>query len=118
MTKKAIKAAPQYMVTIDYTAGYKPGTIEGKLLKAKTLIDAMNEATELFVEGEVWCLSLYEKTSEVDEIAGTGILYKEILRSDYQEQWRPMRNGEVIFYWAYNPELDYTVCIKHERLAR
>lgn len=118
MTKKAIKAAPQYMVVIDYTASYKPLTIEGKLLKAETLIDAMTEATKLFIEGQVWCLSLFEKTSKVDEIAGTGILYKEILYSDHKEQWRPMRNGEVIFYWAYNPELDYTVCIKHERLER
>ena len=118
MTKKAIKAAPQYMVVIDYTASYAPLTIEGRMLKAETLIDAMTEATELFVEGEVWCLDILEKTGETDEETHTCILYKEILHSDHEELWRPKRDREEVFFWGYNPELDYTACIKHERLER
>ena len=118
MTKKTIKAAPKYMVTIDYTANYKPLTIEGKMLASETLIDAMNEATKLFIEGQVWCLNILEKTGETDEETSTYILYKEILQSDNRELWRPVRNGAEVFYWGYDPELDYTICLKHERLER
>lgn len=83
LTKKAVKEAATYMVQIDWKASYRD-TLDVEVLDAKTLIDAMNEASDLFDEN-VYMLSILEKTGVV--IDDNGLAYEEVLRSRSAGSW-------------------------------
>ena len=69
ITKAQIKAAPQYILGIDWKADYKPLTIELHKLEATNLRDAMLEANGYWAweDDRIWCISIYEKTDNVTE---------------------------------------------------
>ena len=46
----------EYIVAIDYSASYKPMTIDYKMLKAENLLDAMNEAEQYMDKETVYLL--------------------------------------------------------------
>lgn len=46
----------EYIVAIDYSANYKPLTIDYKMLKAENLLDAMNEAEQYMDKETVYLL--------------------------------------------------------------
>ena len=48
----------EYIVAIDYSANYKPMTIDYKMLKAENLLDAMNEAEQYMDKETVYLLKI------------------------------------------------------------
>lgn len=89
ITKAQIKAAPKYVLGIDYKASYKPMTIELKPLKATDLLAAMKEANEYwkFEDDEIiWCLSIYENSGEVTE-DGEIVSYQDCLTAWSRGRW-------------------------------
>lgn len=85
LTKKAIAAAPKYVVTIDYRATYKPLTLEYKAVEADSILDAMRAADELFNTEQVYLLKIKEKTGRVrdDEF----LIYEDRLVSRSRGEW-------------------------------
>lgn len=83
----------EYIVAIDYSANYKPLTIDYKMLKAENLLDAMNEAEQYMDKETVYLLKIMKrsgaahKVKGVDEgrpyphITGCGELYRHPARS-------------------------------------
>lgn len=67
-TKAAIKAAPRFVLAIDYTANYKPLTIDFFDISADTIPAAINEAAGKMHDigpKNIWCMNLYESTSRL-----------------------------------------------------
>lgn len=89
ITKAQIKAAPKYVLGIDYKASYKPLTIELKPLKATDLLAAMKEANEYwkFEDDErIWCMSIYENSGKIDEDMET-VGYQDCLTEWSRNAW-------------------------------
>ena len=101
ITKAQVEKAPKYIAGIDWTAAYKPMTIDLVPLESTDLRSAMIEATEkcwqLFDE-RIWCLSIYEKAevSEDKEI----VRYKECLTAWTRGKWE-VRNDDDRFTCSY-----------------
>lgn len=89
ITKAQIKAAPKYVLGIDYKASYKPMTIELKPLKATDLLAAMKEANENWQfedDDKIWCLSIYENSGKVTE-DGEIVDYQDCLTAWSRGRW-------------------------------
>lgn len=84
LTKKFIKEAAHYMVMIDKC--HNPG-LNTEVLEAKTLIEAMDEATGYF-DGDTYLLAILEKTDETYDT--NGIIYREIMQSRTEGRWATM----------------------------
>lgn len=87
LTKKAIKEAVRYMVMIDWHTAYR-NTLDTEVLEAESLIEAMDEASEMFNDN-VYMLAILEKTDEVVE--GNGLVYQEIMRSRTADRWNTIK---------------------------
>ena len=84
LTKKAIKEAANYLVMIDNKNNPRLYT---DVLEAKTLIEAMDEATGYF-NADTYLLAILEKTEETFD--NEGIIYREILQSRTEGRWATM----------------------------
>lgn len=92
LTKKAIKEAANYMVMIDWKTNYR-SALDTEVLEAKTLIEAMDEATEYGNEN-TYLLAILEKGEavEIDEETGVEYIpYREVLRSRSEGNWRTIK---------------------------
>ena len=90
ITKAQIKAAPRYILGIDYKASYKPLTIELKPLKANDLLSAMLEANEHWKfedDDTIWCISIYENSGKVLE-DGELIQYQDCVTAWTRGCWQ------------------------------
>lgn len=83
LTKKAIAAAPKYMVSIDWKASYR-NTIDRQMLNANNIFEAMKEAEELHDEN-VYLIRILEKTEEVQE--NEFLVYEDRLTSRSRGNW-------------------------------
>lgn len=106
ITKKAIKEAPAYIITIDYTVDTKKG-LERKTLAATNLVEAMAEAETFFSE-EVYLIDLAEKTGDIDADVN-GLIYKDILTSRRRRNWHitDKQHSESPASTAYNLEFGF-----------
>ena len=84
VTKKVIKAAPEYILGIDYKASYKPLTIELVPMANTDLVEAMKEANEYWNDNEVWCLNLFRKSDVVEDDC---LLYKTCVGAWSDGHW-------------------------------
>lgn len=109
LTKKAIAAAPKYMVAIDYRACYRPMTIDYKMIEAKDILEAMAIADKLFDEDTVYLLNIMEKTGEVQE--NEFLVYEDKLTSRRRGNWHltDAEHSEQPFTKLYHIESD-TLC--------
>lgn len=85
LTKKAIAAAPKYILAIDYKASYRPMTIEYEIIEAADILEAMQIADRFFNEDTVYLLNIMEKTGEVKE--NEFLEYKDKLTSRNRGDW-------------------------------
>lgn len=93
ITKAQIKAAPKYVLGIDYKASYKPMTIELKPLNATDLKSAMKEANEYWKiedDDKIWCISIYENNGKVSEDLET-VGYQDCLTAWSRGCWRVIK---------------------------
>ncbi len=107
LTKKAIAAAPKYIVSIDYKASYRPMTIERKVIEAADILEAMRIADKFFDEEKVYLLNIMEKTGEVcrDEY----LVYTDKLTSRTPGNWHltDAEHCEQPFQAYYHVELNF-----------
>ena len=83
----------KYAVVVDYKAGCGKGSIEFKLLEAKTVIEAMKEAEKFFTD-ETYLLCIAEKFGKVEkEEFGKVTSYRDVLESRTEGQWTPVENN-------------------------
>lgn len=69
--------APRFILATDYTADYKPQTIDAELLECcNTVNAAMREAESRYDESKIWCMLIYEK---IDRTIDGKIVYTESL---------------------------------------
>ena len=69
--------APRFILATDYTADYKPQTIDAELLEhCKTVNAAMREAESRYDESKIWCMLIFEK---IDRTFDGKIVYTESL---------------------------------------
>ena len=106
LTKKFIKEAAPYMVVIDKINS--PG-FETEVLEAKTLLEAMDEASEYF-ESNTYLLAIVEKTEETHDF--NGLIYHEILESRTEGRWATLTSKGytegakwVRYFYAFGEEL-------------
>ena len=95
ITKKAIQSAPRFVLGVDYTAAYKPMTIDLFPVEADNVYDAMVEVCKHWDDTKVWCMSLYERT---DETEGGYIAYKERIITYEGIDWRVAVYGGEVWY--------------------
>lgn len=60
----------EYIVAIDYSANYKPMTIDYKMLKAENLLDAMNEAEQYMDKETVYLLKIMKRSGAAHKVKG------------------------------------------------
>ena len=60
----------KYIVAIDYSANYKPMTIDYKMLKAENLLDAMNEAEQYMDKETVYLLKIMKRSGAAHKVKG------------------------------------------------
>ena len=120
LTKKAIKEAANYMIQIDWKANYR-NALEAEVLEAKTLVEAMNEASKRFDEN-VYMLSILEKTGAITGDGGPGLVYEEILRSRTAGRWMTVQEDGLIhgtiwgrYIWDEFPETTTILDISRSR---
>ena len=115
ITKKAIKEAPEYILVIDWKAEKRkpysdPFTY--KLLSAKNIFEAMNEA-EKKIDDTVYLVKLLQKTSKIDNEEqpdeSLGIIYSAVL-CNRKNGWHTndYDHGEGRFEATYNPTWNYS----------
>ena len=94
VTKKAISESPEFIMGIDWTADYKPMTIDLQPVESRDFETAMHEAEKTLAAniGKVWCISLYRKTGKVEDDC---MIYRESITL-----WD--RGGYP--YWTMDPE--------------
>lgn len=83
LTKKAIAAAPKYMVSIDWKTSYR-NTIDRQMLNASNIFEAMKEAESLHDEN-VYLIQILEKTEEVQE--NEFLVYENRMTSRSRGNW-------------------------------
>lgn len=83
LTKKAIAAAPKYMVSIDWKASYR-NTIDRQMLNANNIFEAMKEAESLYSEN-AYLIRILEKTEEVQE--NEFLVYADRMTSRSRGNW-------------------------------
>ena len=104
LTKKAIKAAPQYVMIIDWMVEYKNGFTK-TTLEADNLLDAMTEA-EQYKDENVYLIKIAEKTAETYD-NDTAIVYDDILTTrSYGWHRSDAQHSECAHRVAYYPEWD------------
>ena len=103
ITKNDINGAPKYMLVIDYkndkTSDY--GCFDYKLLAAKDILTAMDEAESYFDE-TVYMTYILEKTEGLTDL---GILYGSVLTSRTKGSYHRANEAHDEFeFWAtHNP---------------
>ncbi len=122
MTKKAMKEAPRYIMTLDPKTRCTPNA-DGfykslgaeyyyKALTAENLLDAMTEADSHF-DDTTYIITIAEKTGTYD-IETKSIIYKEILSSRSEGNWHRCDSAhhETPFAIAYDSEIIWfgTLC--------
>ena len=102
LTKKAIAAAPKYMVSIDWRASYR-NTIDRQMLNAGDIFEAMAEAEKFFDEN-VYLIRILEKTEEVQE--NEFLVYTDKLTSRSRGNWHltDAAHNEHLFPAVYHVE--------------
>ena len=110
LTKKFIKEAANYMVMID---NKRNPHLLTDVLEAKTLIEAMDEATGFF-NADTYLLAILEKT---DETFNNGIIYREILQSRNEGRWATMTacnriEGSTWVRYFFDDGDEYTAIIR------
>lgn len=107
LTKKAIAAAPKYMVAIDWNASYS-GTIDHKMIEASNIFEAMQIADKFFNEN-VYLLAIMEKTGEIVE--NEYLVYADMLTSRNRGNWHlsDAEHSEVPFQSIYHVEHGFAV---------
>lgn len=117
ITKKAIKEAPQYIMTLDPKACgannaegfYKSlgAVLYYKTLTAANILEAMTEA-ESYYDETTYMVTIAEKTGAADA-ATDGVVYREILatRSDHTWHVCDKAHSETPALIAYNPEYKF-----------
>ena len=117
ITKKAIKEAPKFIMTLDPKA-CGANNVEGfykalgsqlyyKTLAATNILEAMAEA-ESYYDETTYLISLEEKTVDAD--ANTdGVVYREILATRGCSNWHlfDKAHSETPALIAYNPEYKF-----------
>lgn len=108
MTKKAIKealkAAPKFIVYIDYKAASGKGT-EIKALSASDILSAMDEA-ELLRDFDVYLMRIAENTGEVNEYNKLIYIDRLCTRSANWYHNNPA-HGESVCEYSYQLEYKY-----------
>lgn len=102
ITKKAIAAAPKYMVSIDWKASYR-NTIDRQMLNANSIFEAMKEAESLYDEN-VYLIRILEKTEEVQE--NEFLVYEDRMTSRSRGNWHltDAEHSEHLFPALYHVE--------------
>lgn len=78
----------EYIVAIDYSANYKPMTIDYKMLKAENLLDAMNEAEQYMDKETVYLLKIMKRSGAAHKSQGRGCTRSHLHRRPHQpRQW-------------------------------
>ena len=96
MTMKDFISAPRYILGVDYKASYKPSTIDLLAVDAANdVYEAMKAGYEHWNDEQVWCLSLYERSTETE---GGYIEYKERLITYNGVDWRLAIWGNSVWY--------------------
>lgn len=103
LTKKAIKAAPKYVICIDWKAAYK-NAIDYMVLNAQDIFEAMKEAEANFDEN-VYLMTIAEKTSEV--VDDLFIRYEDRFTCRGNKNWHitDEAHGEYVHSVCYAPSL-------------
>lgn len=117
ITKKAIKEAPQFIITLDpkscgannVEGFYKALTAElyFKTLAATNILEAMAEAESYYNE-TTYIINIAEKTGTADTDTD-GIVYREILTTRGDHNWHvcDKAHSEAPAIIAYNPEYKF-----------
>lgn len=119
ITKKVINEAPKYIMVLDpkacgannvdgfYNKGCSAIRLYYKTLKAKNILEAMDEAEQYFNE-TTYLITIAEKTGEAD-VNTDGVVYKEILTTRTQGHYHRCdeKHSETPFKIAYNPEFKF-----------
>ena len=107
LSKKAVAAAPKYMVAIDWNASYS-SSIDHKMIEANNIFEAMQIADKLFNEN-VYLLAIMEKTGEIVE--NEFVVYADKLTSRTPSNWHlsDAEHGEVPFQSIYHVEHGFAV---------
>ena len=107
LTKKAIAAAPKYLVAIDWNACHS-SSIDHKPIEADDIFEAMRIADKIFDEN-VYLLAILEKTSEIFE--NEFIVYADKLTSRSRGNWHlsDAEHGEAPFQSVYHVEHGFAV---------
>lgn len=117
ITKKAIKEAPKYIMTLDPKAcgannaeGFYKSLGAGlyyKTLTATSILEAMAEAESHYNE-TTYLITIAEKTGNADTNTD-GIIYREILTTRGNYNWHICNDahGELPATIAYNPEYKF-----------
>lgn len=107
LTKKAIAAAPKYMVAIDWNSSYS-GTIDHEMIEADNIFEAMQIADKMFSEN-VYLLAIMEKTDVIVE--NEFIAYADKLTSRTRGNWHlsDAEHGESPFMSIYHVEHGFAV---------
>lgn len=78
----------EYIVAIDYSANYKPMTIDYKMLKAENLLDAMNEAEQYMDKRNGLPCQDHEAQRGSSQSQGRGCTRSHLHRRSHQPgQW-------------------------------
>ena len=112
ITKKLIKEAATYMVMIDNKNNPHLYT---DVLEAKTLIEAMDEATGYF-NADTYLLAILEKTGETTDDKD-GMTYREILQSRTEGRWATMTacnriEGSIWGRYFFDDGDEYTAILR------
>ena len=100
----------EYIVAIDYSANYKPMTIDYKMLKAENLLDAMNEAEQYMDKETVYLLKIMKRSGAAHKVKGVDAreaTYSDVLSTDVahcEQPWMSQMwmysNGFVDLYYC------------------
>lgn len=98
--------APRFILATDYTADYKPQTIDAELLECcSTVKAAMKIAESRYDESKVYCMLIFEK---IDRPINGKIAYVESLGmwvfSGGRGLWRVSQEDPETFYYTLDPE--------------
>ena len=106
MTKYTLATAPRFILATDYTADYKPQTIDAELLEnCNTVNAAMREAESRYDESKIYCMHIFEK---IDRLINGKIAYVESLGmwvfSGGRGLWRVAQEDSEVFYYTLDPK--------------
>lgn len=58
----------KYVVCIDYSASYKPMTLEYRVLNASTMVEVVVEADEIHNQDTMYLIKIMEKNGKVEKV--------------------------------------------------